>query len=33
MAAENLYQMFTRMGGAGFFVKRDSWRILVPARG
>lgn len=25
MAAENIYQMFTRLGGAGFFVKRDSW--------
>src|ERR1700730_955000 len=22
---ENIYQMFTRLGGAGFFVKRDSW--------
>ena len=25
MPAENIYQMFTRSGGAGFFVKRDSW--------
>jgi hypothetical protein len=25
MATENIYQMFTRLGGAGFFVKRDSW--------
>ena len=25
MAAENIFQMFTRLGGAGFFVKRDSW--------
>jgi hypothetical protein len=25
MAAENIYQMFTRLGAAGFFVKRDSW--------
>ena len=22
---ENIYQMFTRLGGAGFFVKRNSW--------
>jgi hypothetical protein len=25
MAAENIYQMFTRFGGAGFYVKRNSW--------
>lgn len=25
MDAENIYQMFNRNGGAGFFVKRDSW--------
>jgi hypothetical protein len=25
MPVENIYQMFTRLGGAGFFVKRDSW--------
>ena len=25
MAAENIFQMFTRLGGAGFFVKRNSW--------
>jgi hypothetical protein len=22
---ENIFQMYTRIGGAGFFVKRDSW--------
>lgn len=25
MERENIYQMYTRLGGAGFFVKRDSW--------
>lgn len=25
MSAENVFQMFTRLGGSGFFVKRDSW--------
>src|SRR5262245_61728866 len=25
MSKENILQMFTRLGGAGFFVKRDSW--------
>jgi len=25
MAYENIYQMYTRLGGAGFFVKRNSW--------
>jgi hypothetical protein len=25
MGAENIYQMFTRLGGAGFFVKRNGW--------
>jgi len=25
MAAENVFQMFTRLGGAGFFVRRNSW--------
>lgn len=25
MSDENIYQMFTRLGGAGFFVKRNSW--------
>lgn len=25
MGSENIYQMYTRLGGAGFFVKRDSW--------
>jgi len=25
MGTENIYQMFTRLGGAGFFVKRNSW--------
>jgi hypothetical protein len=25
MTMENIYQMFTRLGGAGFFVKRNSW--------
>lgn len=25
MSSENIYQMFTRLGGAGFFVKRNSW--------
>jgi hypothetical protein len=25
MPVENIYQMFTRLGAAGFFVKRDSW--------
>jgi hypothetical protein len=25
MPVENIYQMFTRLGGAGVFVKRDRW--------
>lgn len=25
MPSENIFQMFTRHGGAGFFVKRNSW--------
>ncbi len=25
MAKENIYQMYARLGGVGFFVKRDSW--------
>jgi hypothetical protein len=25
MSAENIFQMYTRLGGAGFFVKRNSW--------
>ncbi len=25
MNAENIFQMFTRLGGAGFFVRRNSW--------
>jgi hypothetical protein len=25
MERQNLYQMYTRLNGAGFFVKRDSW--------
>jgi hypothetical protein len=25
VSAENIYQTFTRLGGAGFFVKRNSW--------
>ena len=25
MPVENIYQMLTRLGGAGVFVKRDSW--------
>jgi hypothetical protein len=25
MDAENIFQMFSRMGGAGFFVRRNSW--------
>lgn len=25
MGKENIFQMYTRIGGAGFFVKRDSW--------
>lgn len=25
MPVENIYQMFTRLGAAGFFVKRNSW--------
>lgn len=25
MSDENIYQLFTRLGGAGFFVKRNSW--------
>jgi hypothetical protein len=25
MSDENIFQMFTRQGGAGFFVKRNSW--------
>lgn len=25
MNRENVYQMYTRLGGAGFFVKRNSW--------
>jgi hypothetical protein len=25
MEIENVYQMFSRLGGAGFFVKRNSW--------
>ena len=39
MGTENIYQMFTRLGGAGFFVKRNSGvglisvpRVLVEAR-
>jgi hypothetical protein len=25
MSTENIYQMFLRLGGAGFYVKRNSW--------
>lgn len=25
MSTENIYEMFTRFGGAGFSVKRNSW--------
>ena len=25
MDAENVFQMFARLGGAGFFVRRNSW--------
>jgi hypothetical protein len=25
MSAENIFQMYTRLGGADFFVKRNSW--------
>ena len=25
MPVESIYQMFTRLGAPGFFVKRDSW--------
>ena len=25
MDRENIYQMYTRLGGAGFFVRRNSW--------
>jgi hypothetical protein len=25
MVAENIFQMFSRLGGAGFFVRRNSW--------
>jgi hypothetical protein len=32
MDAENIYQMFARVGGAGFFVRRNSWHPHAAAR-
>jgi hypothetical protein len=31
MAAENIFQMYTRLGGAGFFVTRNSWSSPLAA--
>jgi hypothetical protein len=32
MDSENIFQMFTRLGGAGFFVRRNSWNPRAAAK-